>query len=292
MPDPSKFAQALASDDFIVTCELEPPRGTDPALVDGNLAHLQDKVQAVVVADNPGARLAMAPLALCRYLLDKGFEPIMTLTCRDRNRLALQAELLAAAALGIRNILAVTGDYVTWGDHPGSAPVFDLDSVQLLQVLSLFNSGQDLVGQALEGPAPGFTYGAAVALTAKPTGPLVFKFNKKKRLGPHFFISHPVFDLSGEGDFFREAGEIETPLLASVCLLSEAQVREYSPGRYPGLAIPRAVLEKMQSWKSEDLRPRMVEHAAGVLAAIKKDSRFRGVHLMLQGQEEKIRELF
>lgn len=104
-------------------------------------------------------------------------------------------------------------------------------------------------------------------------------------------MSHPVFDLSGVEDFFKEAGEIETPLLASVCLLAEVQVRDYSPGRYPGLAIPGAVLEKMQSWKSEDFGPRMVEHAAGVVAAIKKDPRFRGVHLMLQGQEDKIREL-
>ncbi len=176
MPAPSKFAQALTSDTFLVTCEMDAPRGTDPALVDGKLAHVGGKVQVLVIADNPKARLSMAPLGLCRYLLDKGFEPVMTVTCRDRNRLALQSDLLAAAGLGIRNILAVTGDYITWGDHPGSAPVFDLDSVQLLRTLSLFNAGQDLAGQALEGPTPDFTYGAALAPDGQPhaaSGPSV-----------------------------------------------------------------------------------------------------------------------
>jgi 5,10-methylenetetrahydrofolate reductase len=291
MPTPSKFARELAADAFLVTCELDAPRGTDPALVDDKLAALRDKVLAVVVADNPRARLAMAPLGLCRYLLDKGFEPIMTLTCRDRNRLALQSDLLAAAGLGIRNILAVTGDYTTWGDHPGSAPVFDLDSVQLLQALALLNTGQDLAGQAIEGPAPDFTYGAAVNLTADPTLPQVLKFKKKKALGSHFFMSHPIFDLANVEDFFKEAGEFKTPLLASVCLVTEEQVREYSPGRYPGLVIPMAVLEKMQSWKAEEFPSRMVEFTAGLIATIRKDKRFRGVHLMLQGQEDRIGEI-
>jgi methylenetetrahydrofolate reductase (NADPH) len=291
MPAPSKFAQALASEAFLVTCELDAPRGMDPALVDGKLAHVGGKVQALVISDNPKARLSMSPLGLCRYLLEKGFEPVMTLTCRDRNRLALQSDLLAAAGLGIRNILAVTGDYITWGDHPGSAPVFDLDSVQLLRALSLLNTGQDLAGQTIEGPLPDFNYGAAVTLTANPLLPQVLKFNKKVRCQPNFFMSHPVFDLAGVEDFFKEAAEIKTPLLASVCLVTEGQVREYSPGRYPGLVIPRAVLEKMQSWKAEEFPSRMVEFAAGLIAAIKKDKRFRGVHLMLQGQEERIGEI-
>jgi methylenetetrahydrofolate reductase (NADPH) len=291
MPAPSKFAQALTSDTFLVTCELDAPHGTDPALVDAKLAHIGDKVQALVIADNPRARLSMSPLGLCRYLLDKGFEPVMTVTCRDRNRLALQSDLLAAAGLGIRNILAVTGDYITWGDHPGSAPVFDLDSVQLLRTLSLFNAGQDLAGQTIEGPLPDFNYGAAFTLTANPLLPQVLKFNKKVRCQPNFFMSHPLFDLAGVEDFFKEAGEVKTPLLASVCLLTEEQVREYGPGRYPGLIIPAPVLEKMRSWAVEEFPSRMVEFTAGLIAAIKKDKRFRGVHLMLQGREEKIGEL-
>lgn len=291
MPAPSKFAQALTSDAFLVTCELDAPRGTDPALVDGMLAHVGGKVQALVIADNPKARLSMAPLGLCRYLLDKGFEPVMTVTCRDRNRLALQSDLLAAAGLGIKNILAVTGDYITWGDHPGSAPVFDLDSVQLLQTLSLLNTGQDLAGQAIEGPLPDFNYGAAVTLTAKPVLPAALKFNKKVRYQPHFFITHPIFDLAGVENFFKEAGEVKTPLLASVCLLTAEQVREYSPGRYPGLIIPGPVLEKMQSWKAEEFPSRIVEFTAGLIAAVKKDKRFRGVHLMLQGREERIGDI-
>jgi 5,10-methylenetetrahydrofolate reductase len=291
MPAPSKFAQALAGDAFLVTCELESPRGTDPALVDKKLALIGNKVQALVIADNPQARLSMAPLGLCRYLQEKGLETIMTVTCRDRNRLALQSDLLAAAGLGLRNILAVTGDYITWGDHPGGAPVFDLDSVQLLRTLSLLNAGQDLAGQTIAGPAPDFICGSTVALTASPVLPQVLKFNKKARCQPHFFMSHPIFDLPSVEGFFQVVPEIGTPLLASVSLLTADQVRDYSPGRYPGLNIPRSVLEKMQSWKPEDFEQRMVEQTAALIAALKKDARFRGVHLLLQGQEEQIGEL-
>jgi methylenetetrahydrofolate reductase (NADPH) len=123
-------------------------------LVDWKIAALKDKVQAVVVSDNPRARMQMAPLGFCRYLLDQGLEPIMTMTCRDRNRLALQSDLLAAAGLGIQNILAVTGDYVTWGDHPEGKPVYDLDSVQLIWALSQLNANRDISGNVIEGPPP------------------------------------------------------------------------------------------------------------------------------------------
>lgn len=291
MPTPSKFAQALASGSFLVTCELDPPKGIDLSLLDDKLSKIKEVVNAVVVADNPKGRMSMAPMAPCHYLLAQGLEPIMTLTCRDRNRLALESDLLAAAALGIHNILAVAGDYITWGDHPESAPVYDLDSVQLLWALSLLNHNQDLAGQPVQGSAPNFTYGATVTLTAKPVLPLVLKFKKKLTLDPHFFISHPIFDLSSTEDFFKELREIKTPLLASVCLLTEEQVRSYSPGRYPGLVIPMPILEKFQSWKSGEFLPRLVEYTAGLINAVRKDARFRGVHLMLQDQEDKIREL-
>jgi 5,10-methylenetetrahydrofolate reductase len=161
----------------------------------------------------------------------------------------------------------------------------------LLRALSLLNTGQDLAGQAIEGPSPDFIYGAAAALTANPVLPAVLKFNKKVRCQPNFFMSHPIFDLAGVEGFFKEAGEVQTPLLASVCVLTEEQVREYNPGRFPGLIIPAPILDKMRSWKAEEFPSRMVEFTAGLIAAIKKDKRFRGVHLMLQGQEERIGDI-
>jgi methylenetetrahydrofolate reductase (NADPH) len=291
MPDPSRFAQVLGADSFIVTCELDPPKGFAPSLVDRKIAVLKNKVQAVVVSDNPRARMQMAPIGFCRYLLEQGIEPIMTMTCRDRNRLALQSDLLAAAGLGLQNILAVTGDYITWGDHPEGKPVYDLDSIQLIWAIAQLNSNKDISGNDVEGPPPFFAIGSSVTLTGNPVGPLVLKFRKKEGVGIHFFMSHPVFDLTEVEEFFKQVSEIKTPLLASVCLLTEEQIRGYVLGNYPGLLIPESLSDKFKSVPSTEFQPRMMEYTAHLIEAIKKDGRFRGVHLMLQGEEEKIVEL-
>jgi 5,10-methylenetetrahydrofolate reductase len=291
MPGPNKFAQALESNQFLVTCELDPPKGTDSSLADNKIKMLRDKVQAVVVSDNPKAHLHMAPLGFCRYLLDQGCEPIMTVTCRDRNRLALQSDLLAAAGLGIRNILAVSGDYITWGDHPGSSPVYDLDSVQLLWALSQLNQNKDMAGDTLLGPSPSFVYGGAVTLSGNPLAPQVIKFKKKEQGGARFFMSHPIFDLAGVEDFFKLVPDLKTPLLATVCLVKEEQLKDYTTGRYPGLQIPESFREKFQNLSAGEAEAKITEYTATLIADIKKDGRFRGVHLMLQGEEERIGEL-
>lgn len=291
MPAPSKFAKALASDGFIVTCEVDPPKGTASSLGEKAIAVFKDKVQALVVSDNPKARMQMAPLGYCRYLLDQGLEPVMTITCRDRNRLAIQSDLLAAAALGIQNILAVTGDYISWGDHPETSPVYDLDSVQLLWTIGQINLSKDIAGNALSGPSPSFIMGAAVNLTSNPVLPQILKFRKKEVAGAHFFISHPIFDLAGVDDFFYQVPDLKIPLLASVCLLKEEQVHEYLPGKYPGWSIPQKVVEAFQGLDPKEFNPRMVEYTAKRIEEIRKDGRFRGVHLMLQGEEDRIGEL-
>jgi methylenetetrahydrofolate reductase (NADPH) len=291
MPGPSKFAQSLGSASFMVTCELDPPKGFAPSLVDRKIAVLKDKVQAVVVSDNPRARMQMAPIGFCRYLLEQGIEPILTMTCRDRNRLAIQSDLLAASGLGIQNILAVTGDYITWGDHPEGKPVYDLDSVQLIWAISQLNSNKDISGNVVEGPPPSFTIGSSITLSGTPVGPQVLKVSKKEKAGVHFFMSHPVFGLSDVEEFFKEVIEIKTPLLASVCLLTEEQIRGYASGNYPGLLIPESLSNKFKSIPSTEFQPRMIEFTAHFIETIRKDGRFQGVHLMLQGQEEWISEL-
>ena len=291
MPAQSKFSQALASEAFIVTCELDPPKGADSTVVQGKIAALRDKVQAVVVSDNHSARMRMAPLGICRILLDQGLEPILTLTCRDRNRLALQSDLLAAFSLGIQNVLAVSGDYLSWGDHPQAKPVYDLDSVQLLKTLNGLNRGQDFSGNPLEGVAPSFTVGAVVPLTVNPIQPVVMKFRKKEAQGVDFFVSHPLFEPGDAENFFKEVSAIKAPLLASVSLLTWEQVTGYRPGNIPGLVLPQAVLGRLGSLNEETFQSGIWESTGKLIEALKKDGRFRGVHLMLQGNEEKIGEL-
>jgi methylenetetrahydrofolate reductase (NADPH) len=292
MPTPSKFSRVLSSEDFILTVELDPPKGADLSVVQEKISALKDKVQAVVVSDNHSARMRMAPVGLCRALLDQGLEPILTLTGRDRNRLALQSDLLAAYSLGIQNVLAVTGDHTSWGDHPQAKPVYDLDSVHLLKAASALNHGQDLSGNPLEGAVPLFTVGAVVPLAANPLQPAIMKFRKKAAQGVDFFISHPLFNLKHAVDFFKQTPEIKTPLLAAVCLLKWDQVAGYSPGSIPGVYLPEGVLEEFRSWKEERYESRAWEFAGKLIAAVKKDGRFRGVHMMLQGEEERVGELF
>lgn len=292
MPAPSKFSQALASGAFLVTVELDPPKGADLTTVQDQISRLCDKVQAVVVSDNHSARMRMAPLGLCRALLDQGLEPILTLTCRDRNRLALQSDLLAAFSLGIQNVLAVTGDHTSWGDHPQAKPVYDLDSVQLLKTLSALNRGQDLAGMPLTGAPPLFTVGAVVPLAANPLPPVIMKYRKKAAQGVDFFLSHPLFDLKSADQFFEQSSGVTIPLLATVCLLKGEQISGYRPGNLPGVFIPPAVREKFESWNAEAFESRALEFAGLLIETIRKDGRFRGVHLMLQGNEEKIGELF
>jgi methylenetetrahydrofolate reductase (NADPH) len=291
MPTPSSFSRALASEAFIITAELDPPKGADLSVVQEKISALKDKVQGVVVSDNHSARMRMAPLGLCRALLDQGLEPILTITGRDRNRLALQSDLLAAFSLGIQNVLAVTGDHTSWGDHPQAKPVYDLDSLQLLGALSALNLGQDLSGNPLEGAAPLFTVGAVVPLTANPLPPVIMKFRKKAAQGVDFFISHPLFDLKDAGDFFEQTPEIKTPILAAVCLLKWEQVADYRPGNIPGLSLPEGVLEEFRSWKEETYESKAMEFTGKLIEAVKKDGRFRGVHLIFQEKEEKIGEL-
>jgi methylenetetrahydrofolate reductase (NADPH) len=291
MPAPSKFSQALASDAFLVTVELDPPKGADLSVVQEKISALKEKAQAVVVSDNHSARMRMAPLGLCRALLDQGLEPILTMTCRDRNRLALQSDLLAAFSLGMQNVLAVTGDHTSWGDHPQAKPVYDLDSVQLLRAVSALNQGQDFSGNPLEGATPHCTVGAVVPLSANPLPPVVMKFRKKAAQGVDFFLSHPLFDLETVEDFFKQTAEIKLPLLATVCLLSWDQIARYGPGSLPGLFIPEGVLEQFKSWEKEAYESKALEFTGKLIEAVKNDGRFRGVHLMLQDRGDKIGDL-
>ena len=291
MPGQNKFSQAITSGNFVVTCELDPPKGIDPGVLDDKLATLQNKVQAVIISDNPKAEMRLSPLAVGLYLREKGLDPILTFSCRDRNRLALQSDLLAAASLGLKNILAVTGDYITWGDHPGAKPVYDLDSVQLLQAVSALGEGKDLNGNSLQGKAPSFTVGAVVPLVAEPLAPHVPKLRKKLAAGVNFLISHPVFDLASVEDFFKLVPELPVPLIATVCLLKGEQIQPYVPGSIPGLWIPDAVLKEFQGLNPDDVFKNSLEKSSRLIEAIKKDGRFQGVHLMLGGEEERVAEL-
>ncbi|MHC1575847.1 MAG: methylenetetrahydrofolate reductase, partial [Methanosarcinaceae archaeon] len=180
----STFNDTLRSDRFIITAEVSPPKGVDTSAMLSDAVRLGGWVDAINITDNQRAVMRMSPLAAGKMLLDEGHEVIMQLTCRDRNRLALQSDLLGAAAIGIRNVCVMSGDHTTKGDHPGAKPVYDLDSIQLLSMIQNMEKGYDLAGNDLEN-APEFVVGAVSNID--PTKPMqLLKLKKKVRVGTQF----------------------------------------------------------------------------------------------------------
>jgi methylenetetrahydrofolate reductase (NADPH) len=171
----------------VITCEVGPPKGIEMEEMLDELVPLRDKVDAFNVTDLQSSVMRVGSLATCRLLSDRELEPIMQLTCRDRNRLALQSDVLSAAVLGIENLLCLTGDHTKLGDHPDAMPVFDLDSVQLLAAVKGLMNGKDMAGNDLEGRPPEFCLGAVVNPGADPLEPQIIKMAKKVEAGAEFF---------------------------------------------------------------------------------------------------------
>ena len=235
--------KTLASGQPALTAEVMPPRGGDPSRSLAAAGALRGWVHAVNVTDGSRAVMRMSSLALCRLLLDAGIEPVLQLACRDRNRIALQAELLGAHALGVRNVLCLTGDPVRAGDQPGARPVNELEAVRLLQLVQQFNGGQDPVqGELPDGPTDLFAGAAADPQSASWSG-LKSRLLRKKQAGARFLQTQMVMDADALKRFVGDlAAPLDLPVLAGVFLLKSARKcrlhqpggarRPHSPGRH------------------------------------------------------------
>lgn len=278
----SRLAQQLAAGHFVVTGEIAPPKGADPAAALTAAAHLRD-LTAVNVTDNQGANMRMSPLALATLLRRDGFEPILQLTCRDRNRMALQSDLLGAAALGVDNLLLLSGDHPRFGDHPEARPVFDLDSVQLLQTVAALNRGVDLAGRPLQG-APAFFAGAAVAPAAEPFELMLSKVEKKAAAGACFFQSQAVFEVAALERFMSAVRPLGVPVLVGVLLLRSAASARYLNAHIPGVQVPDALIERLDKATQPLLEG--VAMARDLVRAAR--DLCQGVHLMTLGHDAQI----
>ncbi|MCB2228131.1 MAG: methylenetetrahydrofolate reductase [Desulfarculaceae bacterium] len=211
----SKLAEAMQGGKFVLTVELDPPRGPDLKPLTELAGALAEKADALVLGDNRGAKARMSPVLAAHHLIrHAGAEVVVTLTCRDRNRLALTSEMLAAAAGGVRNLLLVSGDFTTLGDQPGSQPVYDLDSVQALMLASELAQGRDLAGE-IEGKAE-FYLGAVLAPDSALMAMQAIKLNKKSRAGAEFFITKPIKSAEGLAALLAEADVARERVLAGV----------------------------------------------------------------------------
>ncbi|MDD5107994.1 MAG: methylenetetrahydrofolate reductase [Candidatus Omnitrophica bacterium] len=273
------FKEKIQAGKFLITSEVGPDKGieTQELLEDAEL--IRNKVDAINVTDLQSSVMRLGSLAASFLLKREGFEPIYQLTCRDRNRLALQSDLLSAAALGIENVLITTGDHPALGDHPQAKPVFDLDSVQLLQVARKLETGQDMNGNKLKGRLPKFCLGAAVNPGADPLAPQIMKMEKKIEAGAEFFQTQAVFDLKTFEDFITKVKHIKIPIIAGIVLLKSAAMANYMNKNVAGILVPDNLIKEMD--KSTDKVSTSIEIASRSIKALKPMC--RGIHIMSIG---------
>ncbi|MEJ2201258.1 MAG: methylenetetrahydrofolate reductase [Desulfuromonadaceae bacterium] len=281
----SKLEQQVTAGQFAVTAEIAPPKGVDTAEV-LEKARLMAHLSAVNVTDNQGANMRMTPLAMAALLCAEGIEPILQLTCRDRNRMALQSDLLGAAALGVENVLLLSGDHARFGDHPQARSVFDLDSIQLLEATGGLIAGRDMTGKPLQG-APRFFVGAAVTPEAEPFELMFQKFSKKVQAGTRFFQTQAVYDPEKLEQFMAVANPLGVPVLLGVLLLKSVRMAEFLNRNIPGVRVPQTLIDRLAAADSpleEGIRiaREMVDHARRLC---------QGVHLMTLGHEERIADI-
>lgn len=278
----SRLSAQLNAGQFVVTAEIAPPKGTDvsEALA---IARRLEGMAAINVTDNQGANMRLGASALAGLLAHERLEPVLQVTCRDRNRMALQSDLLGAAALGVENLLLLSGDHACFGDHPDARPVFDLDSVQLLQVVAALQRGSDMSGQALTG-TPVFFPGAAVAPEAEPFELMFRKFEKKVEAGARFFQTQAVFSAARLERFMGEANRLGVPVLAGVLLLKSARMARFLNQNIPGVRVPEPLVERLD--RAEKPLAEGIAIARELIAAAREHC--QGVHLMTLGREDLI----
>jgi len=280
------LARNLADGRFTITAELAPPHGCDMAAFLRMASFVAPHVDAINVTDNQGANMRMTPLTAAALLVREGIEPIMQITCRDRNRLALQSDLLGAAAMGIHNILALTGDDIGCGDHRQGRAVFDLDSVLLLQTVKALNAGQDMHGRALDG-CTSFFVGAAAAPEVEPFAVTRPKLGKKVAAGVGFFQTQAVFNPEKLATFCAAVQPMGVKVIAGVLVLRSAKMAEFINRNIPGLKIPTAIVERLAAaHKPAEEGVRIATEMALACRQL-----CHGVHLMAMGRDEVVPEI-
>lgn len=284
----SSLQAAARSGEFLITAEVAPPKGCDPMLMVQMAQRLQGRVHGVNITDGSRAVLRMSSLAASVILLQHGIEPICQLTCRDRNSIALQSDLMGAQALGIRNILALTGDPVKAGDHPEARAVFELESVRLLQLISKLNAGVDSNDRPLTEGGTDFFVGAAIDPQLKNWSSLQSRFERKLAAGAQFFQSQLISDFDRLEKFMTQiAAGTNKPILAGIFLLKSAKNAQFINRNVPGVYIPDETIERLQR-ASDPLREGMLIAAEQVRLARQL---CQGVHMMAVKREDLIPEI-
>jgi methylenetetrahydrofolate reductase (NADPH) len=282
----SKLSEKLHAGAFAVTTELTPPKGVDLSDLFVKADALRGLVDAINLTESPRARMAIEPTAVARLLLERGVEPIVQFTARDRNRIALQADILGAAALGVGNMLFMTGDNPKYGDHPDAQPVFDLNTVQMLRAARGLAEGRDLAGNELKG-APALYIGATVNPGAEDFDAEIARARAKIDAGARFFQTQAVYDPSSLQKF-AAALNTDVALLVGVIPLKSARMARWLNENVPGVRVPQDLIGEMEPVAGDAAAE--LRTSIDIAARIIREARpwCSGVHLMMMGWEQHI----
>ena len=277
------FSEALKSGRFVATAELNPPKGADLNSLFADAQLLSGAVDAFNLTDSAGANMSMAPIAAAHLLLDRGIEPILQVTGRDRNRIALEGELLAAAALGVANVLCMSGDPPGRGDHPDAVGVFDLRAETLLDAVTAMNSGTDMYGNELKG-APTLFPGAVVNPGADDLDTELARMEDKVKRGAAFFQTQAVYDIAAFETFMESARKFGVPVLAGMIVLKSARMARFLDNELPGVSVPDSLIDEMENARNRaatgvEIAARLIREARDLCG---------GVHIMAIGWESRI----
>ena len=285
-----RITELFDNGQFVVTAEVGPPKGIDASHVVEEAKEYLSGITAVNVTDNQSSVMRMGSLPACVMLKNAGLTPILQLTCRDRNRIALQSELLGAAALGIDNILCLTGDHTKMGDHPGAKPVFDLDSVSLLHTVCQLEKGVDLGGNALVGEAPKFAKGAVVSPCSDSVDAQLVKMERKVMAGAEYFQTQAVFDSEKFIQFMEKAKQFGKPVQLGVIIPKSAGMAKFMNKNVAGVHVPQEMIDALAADKE---RAKAGITGVEIAARIIRECRpyCQGVHIMALGWEAKVPQL-
>jgi len=284
------FREVLNSGKFVVTSEIGPPKGTNLESMCHHIDLLKDRVDAVNVTDHQSSVMRYPSLGGCLHIKERGGEPILQMTCRDRNQMALQADLLFAYSRGVRNVLCLTGDSIVVGDHKNAADVFELDSCQLLRTIRHLETGKDLGGNDLDGGVE-FCAGAIVTPEAQPIEPQLIKFEKKVEAGAEFIQTQAIYDLDNFAKFMDHARQYPIKVLAGIVLLVSARMAKFMTENVPGIFVPQNLIDELASAPKGEALKKGIDIAGRMISTLEKESICDGVHIMAIGREEVVPDI-
>lgn len=286
-----KLTELFERGEFAITAEVGPPKGFHiDSLIDEVKRHLKGRISAVNVTDNQSSVMRLGSLVTCKALQDQGFTSIFQLTCRDRNRIALQSDVLSAALLGIENLLLLTGDHTTLGDNPQAKPVFDLDSVSLIHMVKKLEEGEDLAGNPLEGEPPSFAKGAVVSPCSDSVDVQLAKMEQKVKAGAQYFQTQAVYEPEKFIKFMERAKDFGVPVMLGIVIPKNAGMVKFMNENIAGISVPDSMIEELRKDKE---KTKAGITGVEISARIIRECRdyCQGVHIMAMGWESKIPDI-